>query len=453
MSAGLTTPVRTPVLLAYVLPALVIALPTIPVYINLPTLYGVELGLGLASTGLILLVARLFDTVTDPLIGALSDRYGFRGASRKPWIAIGAMIAGLGLYQVLTPPDVITENYLLIWLIVLYGGWTMVSVPYLAWGAELHSDYHQRTRITAWRESLALIGMVGAGALSAVTAQMGWTDIRSIGAIAWLAIILGALVFPLLLGVVPDKKHKLGAKAPSKHIEFGWLVKSIFRNRIFLRLLSAWFLNGLANGIPAALFLIYLEHGLGAGPQERPLFILAYFVAGIAAIPLWSRMSKSYGKNRVWCMAMALACAAFLMVPFLPTGSFFMFAVVCVFTGMALGADLALPPAIQADVIDYHHMKFGHESAGLQFALWGMCTKLALAVSVGIALPALAFFGFDPENIQARGITALLVIYAIVPIVIKLVAIAVVWRFPITALRHAAIKKRLDRRLSGASGR
>lgn len=446
MTGSSASNLKPSILAAYVLPALVIALPTIPVAIHLPTLYGVQLGLGLATTGIILLIARLFDTVTDPLIGVLSDRFGFRGAYRKPWIAVGAIVAGIGLYKVLTPPETITESYLLVWLVVLYGGWTMVSVPYLAWGAELHRDYHQRTRITAWREGIALTGIVGAGALTAVTAQMGWTEIRSIGAIAWLAIIMGIVAFPLLLGWVPEGRQPIDPSVPKKRLGFAQQMRSISKNRPFLRLLSGWFLNGLANGIPAALFLIYLEHGLGAGPEERPLFILAYFVAGIAAIPVWLRLSKSYGKNRVWCVAMACACVAFLAVPFMPEGSFILFAGVCLVTGAALGADLALPPAIQADVIDYHQMKFGQDSAGLQFALWGMSTKLALALSVGLALPALEFFGFDPALAQETKSDALIVIYAIVPVVIKVAAIAVVWGFPITQARHATIQRRLHSR-------
>jgi len=90
-------PVARSVLIAYSLSAFVVALPTIPVFIHLPTLYGVTLGLGLAATGYALLIARIFDTVTDPLIGWLSDRFGWKGNRRKPWIAAGAVIAGIGL--------------------------------------------------------------------------------------------------------------------------------------------------------------------------------------------------------------------------------------------------------------------------------------------------------------------------------------------------------------------
>jgi GPH family glycoside/pentoside/hexuronide:cation symporter len=117
-----------------------------------------------------------------------------------------------------------------------------------------------------------------------------------------------------------------------------------------------------------------------------------------------------------------------------------------VITGMALGADLSLPPAIQADVLDYDRWKFKRARAGVQFAMWGMATKLALAVSVGIALPSLEGLGFTPEAPTPDGIWALIFLYGVVPIGIKVLAIAMVWNFPITATKHAIIRKRLQQR-------
>lgn len=439
-------PIAKRILLLYALPALVVSLPTIPVYIHLPTLYGVELGLGLAATGVILLVARIFDTVTDPLIGVLSDRFGFRGDRRKPWIAVGAVIAGFGLYKLLNPPESVDGSYLLIWSMVLYGGWGLVSIPYTAWGAELSDDYNQRTRITSWREGLAIVGIVAAGGLNALTASLGWSDRDSVAALAWVAIAGGIVAFPLLLRQVPENRH-----APASSPRFdasGWWrgVVSLARNKPFVRLLGAWFLNGLANGIPAALFLLYLQHGLGADEGERPIFILIYFVAAVGAIPLWQYLSGRLGKHVAWCWAMIVACVAFAAVPLIPDGGFVAFAVVCVVTGMALGADLVLPPAIQADVVDYDKLRTGRSRAGLQFSLWAMSTKLALALSVGLALPALEVFGFDPGAPSAEGKLALVVIYALVPVVIKVTAIALVWGFPLVAGKQEIIRRWLDRK-------
>lgn len=440
----------TPVILVlYAVPAFVFALPTIPVFVNLPALYGVELGLGLTAVGIALLIARVFDTVTDPLIGALSDRFNFKGARRKPWIAIGAMIAGLGLYKILNPAPGVETAYLLSWSIVLFAGWTMVAVPYAAWGAELSQDYNERTRITSVREGMSLLGILGAAALTAALTQMGWTEADAAGAIAWAAIGIGALVLPPLLWRVPDRAPEARPE-PLVHTGIASLLGKVRRglrtlgaNKLFLRLLFAWFINALANGIPAVLFILYLDHGLGVAEADRGIFILSYFAAAIVAIPLWLKLSRAYGKHRVWCWAMVLACAAFAPVPLIPEGGFAAFTVVCILTGMALGADLALPPAMQADVVDYDRWRFGRPRAGLQFAFWGMSTKLALALAAGIALPGLDALGFDAEALTADGRTALIFMYALLPAVIKGIAVYVIWRFPLTARKHAAVQRRL----------
>ena len=428
-------------LLAYSMPAFVVALPTIPVIVFLPPLYASSLGLGLIVTGYILLTGRIFDTATDPLVGWLSDRHPIGGARRKPWIAIGAVLAGVGLVRILNPPIEASAGYLLGWSIVLYGGWTMVAVPYLTWGAELTKSYDERSRITSWREGAALIGIVAAGIVNAVAVQIGWSETASVGAIAWLAVAIGAVLFPLLIWLVPEAeipRTRPARAAQTSH----W--RTLFANRLFLRLLSTWFLNSLANGIPAALFFYYLEFGLGASAGARPIFILVYFVAAILGIPLWLSLSRRWSKHKIWCVAMLAAALAFIIVPVLPVGAYAAFAAVCLITGLALGADLALPPAMQADVVDYDRLKFGTDRAGQLFALWSMSTKLALAAAFGVALPGVAVLGFDPAVPSEAGRTALVVIYAVVPCVIKVLAVFIIWRFPLTRQKHSIIVRRLE---------
>lgn len=430
-------------LITYAAPAAALALPTIPVFIYLPALYGDTLGLGLAVTGLVLLVARIFDTVTDPLIGYLSDHFGFWGARRKPWIAAGAVVAGPSLYCLLVPPADAGAGYLLMWSVALYAGWSLISVPYAAWGAELAKDYRDRTRITAWREGAALVGIVAAGII-------GTSGGDATARVAVFALVLGGILFPLLLWRIPDRAEQSPfrgrTRGPSTQDYWPHAVRTLVGNRPFVRLMTAWFLNGLANGIPAALFLLYLKHVLGAGPDVQPVIIAIYFIAAIVAIPIWAALSQRIGKHRTWCAAMGLACAAFITVPMLPSGAFLAFGAVCVLTGMALGADLALPPAIQADVVAFGTLTDGTARAGMFFALWAMSTKLALALAVGTALPAVAFLGFDPNLPSEAGHHALAVTYALVPVAIKVIAIAVLWQFPLTESRMAIVQRRLDSR-------
>ena len=138
------------------------------------------------------------------------------------------------------------------------------------------------------------------------------------------------------------------------------------------------------------------------------------------------------------------AIAAFITVPFLPPGAELFFFTVCLVTGAALGADLVLPPAIQADVADYDRWRFKVDRTGLQFALWGMATKLALATAVGLALPGVEWFGFNPEEVSSKGRNALIMIYAGLPVVMKMIAIAIVWQFPLNATRQKIVRRRLD---------
>lgn len=435
------------ILLLYGLPAIALAIPTIPVYVHLPSFYATEIGLSLTAVGAAMLTARLLDVITDPLIGVLADARPTRFGRRKPWIALGALIGGYSMMQLFLPPADAGSAYLLVWAALLYLGWTLVAIPYAAWGAELSLDYHERARITAVREGASLLGVLIAGAVLAAGPHLGWVGDESQAAVGVLAIVLGAPTLAALLWVVPEM-GATPARAGHRDPSVGGLLGGLQRNRPFLRLIAAWFLNGLANGLPAALFPLYLAHGLRVGEELQGALIFAYFVSGVAAIPLWLQLSRRIGKHRSWCVAMLVCCSAFVAVPFIAPGDWPSFLVVCVVTGAALGADLALPPAMQADIVDYDDWKFGRQRAGVLFALWSMASKLALAASVGIAFPALDLAGFDAKAATnpPQALLALAVIYALVPVVIKLITVALIWGHPLTIGRHRAIQIRLARR-------
>jgi glycoside/pentoside/hexuronide:cation symporter, GPH family len=432
---------RTTQALAYAAPGFALAIPLVPVFTFLPTLYARDVGLGLATTGSVLFLARASDFLFDPLIGLGSDRLRTPLGRRKPWIVMGAVCAGTALVALFVPPAGAGGWYLFGWLALLYFGFTAVQVPYTAWGAEIVPDYHERTRITALREGPTLAGIVATGALPVVAALAGFTDRSGMIAIAWLAIICGTPSIALLVWRVPEAAP--AERAPPRSID----LRAIAANLPFLRLFCAWFANGLATGFPAVLFPLYLQHGLRAGETARGVMIFAYFAAGCAAIPLWLALSRRFGKHRVWCGAMLMAMAAFVWVPALGPGDFALFFVICLLTGAALGADLALPPAMQADVVDLDLLRTGEARAGFYFAIWGMGTKLALGTAAGAAFLALDGAGFDPNGANGPGaLFALAAAYALAPVALKACAVALVWNYPLTPKRHAIIRRRIERR-------
>ena len=244
-------------MLIYSFPALAISIPTIPIYIYLPTFYGVTLELGLAATGFALLLARVFDTITDPIVGIISDRFPIKRNYRKPWIAVGSIIGAIGLYQLLNPANDAGIVYLISWSIILYLGWTLVAVPYLTWGAELSTDYNERTSITTTRETAGILGILTCGVIFVLSTNLKFSEMETISIIGWVAISLGAVFIPYLLKKLPDADITRLKKERNSRRSVLKLLLQLTRNKLFIRLLTAWFLNGVANGIPSVLFFLY----------------------------------------------------------------------------------------------------------------------------------------------------------------------------------------------------
>ncbi len=433
-------------LLAYGLPGLSLAVLGLPAIVYLPSYYGDELGISLALVGLVLLVARLWDVVTDPLVGWLSDRFGTPLGWRRPWILIGAPLLLLGVWKLFIPADGVGAGYLLGWALVGYLGWTLVSLPYNAWGAEISPDYHQRARITGSREGFIIAGTVLAVMVPALVQLAGGDRAAALAAVFWLLLLMLPLSMLLLMWRVPETARR--------HVPLPWResISLLAGNRPFRRLMLAYFLNGLANGLPATLFLYFVTAVIvGGGGEEAQrasgLLLLVYFAAGIAGLPLGVALSRRLGKHRAWCWAMLWTCTFFVWVPLLGQGDLGWFLLICVLTGLTLGVDTALPAAMQADVIDEDTVASGSSRAGLYFALWSMATKLALALAAGIAYPLLAVVGFEPagEN-TAAALFVLAALYGLLPVLIKLVAVGLMWNFPLDRARQQSLRRQIDRR-------
>lgn len=404
-------------LLAYGITGLPLAALGLPLYVYLPAFYAETVGVAAAAIGAVLLAARLFDVLTDPLAGWLSDRWRSAAWRRRGLMLVGAPLLLVGVEQLFRPGAGADATHLLLWALVTYLGWTLVSIPYLAWGAELSDRYHERTRVAAAREGFVIVGTLAALALPAL-AGVAADPAGTLAVMArwlWWALPLALL---LTLTRVPAAPVSVAAR-PSWRAGARLLV----RNRPLRRLLLAYVVNGTANGLPATLFVLFVAHVLQARELTGPLLAL-YFVAGVAALPAWVWLADRIGKHRAWMASLLLASLSFAWVPLLGPGDAVLFGLICVLSGLCVGADLALPASIQADLAGIDRAEGGGDRAGLLFGLWGMATKLALALAVGIAFPLLDLAGFDASgNNGSAPLLALALLYGGLPVALKLLTV------------------------------
>jgi GPH family glycoside/pentoside/hexuronide:cation symporter len=397
--------------LNYGAPGFPLAFVALPLYVVLPDQYAREFGVPLALLGAVLLGARLFDAVVDPLIGRWADKLLDRSAAAA-WgaMAVAAIVLAVGFHGLFFPAVEHTTSALLIWcsalLAVTYLSYSVITVIHQAWGARLGGDEAQRARVVAWREGLALCGVLVASVLPSV-AGLGVTTLV-------FAFALAAGVF--MLRQAPQPVASLHAPTPSLQLP---LHTSAFR-----RLLAIYLLNGIASAVPATLVLFFIRDRLQS-PSYEPLFLASYFAAAALSIPLWVRVVARFGLARAWLAGMLLAIAVFAWAALLGAGDVAAYTLVCVLSGIALGADLSLPAALLAGVIQ----TAGHSgrAEGAYFGWWNFATKLNLALAAGVALPVLQAFGYAPGSQSPQALSALTVAYCVLPCLLKLAAAALLW--------------------------
>ncbi len=393
-------------LAGYGILALPLAIAALPVYVHLPNLYGGVLGLNLAVLGAVLLCARLADAMVDPLLGALNDQL------QRPRLAIGlgmAMLAA-GTLMAFNPP---ADGFpLWLWLacalVPVYLGYSLVSVSYLAWGALLGDTTEERTRVAAFREGFGIAGVVLASILPTL---LGANAEEGLSRFSFILVPAAAACAGIMLLCAPRPDPLPGGRSVSLNAMLVPLANPAFRP-----LFAVFMLNGIASALPATLVLFFVDDILRA-PHLAGMFLGLYFVAGAASLPAWLALCRRIGNPAGWFAAMMLSVAAFSGALLLGEGNIVGFGAICVASGLALGADLALPPAMLADTV----RSAGHESrAGAYFGLWTLATKLNLALAAGIALPLLALFGYTPGT--PATVWPLYVAYCVLPCAMKLCA-------------------------------
>lgn len=404
--------------LAYGVLGLPLAFAALPIYVHVPRYYADVAGVELALLGAVLLGARLLDAIIDPWLGWLADN-----VPRRAMLVCALLPLACGFVALLNPPSHYVVAWLLGSLVLTCLGFSAATIAYQAWGAQVATDSLMRTRLAAAREGFGLVGVVLAAALpSILAAQLGDGIVR----LGWIMPPLLLLAAAITFGLVPATRDPSPGSAGNDAgtgLARQPLLPSlmlVLRDAAFRRLLTVFVANGIAAALPATLFLFFVADVLGAEADGGKLLAL-YFIAGAASLPLWVRLAARYGRIHAWLASMLLSILAFAGAALLGPGDVTAFAVICLASGLALGADLALPAAVAADLGQRL------ERSGACFGVWNFAAKLNLALAAGLALPLLGLFGYVPGS--AGGQAALSFSYALLPLAFKALALALLWRW------------------------
>ncbi len=393
-------------MLRYGLPGVVLASAALPLYLVTPHLYAGAVGLPLAWVGLCLMATRLIDAITDPIIGRWMDRTP--GRRFEKWMLPSLAILCLGMVLLLSPPtgwsSVALMAYMTGCALLVSLSNSAAGLAHQAWLVSWTDQPDTQARLVTSREGFTLMGVMVAAVLASqdsLTGLLGW-------------VLLVALLGAAALRGLPGQASLGDTRSASVSAWQGLkLLDPAGRG-----LLGVMGLNALANAIPGTLFLFFVADQLALSKEAAGLLLMGYFLAAAISMVFWQRLLRRHPAGRVWQASVVVSVVAFVWATQLGAGDLWPFAVICLVTGFALGAELTCPALLLAAAISRSGQRGQHEA--LIMGLWTLLQKLALALAAGLVLPLLGSLGYSPG--EPHGM-ALPLAYAGLPCGLKLAAL------------------------------
>ena len=390
------------------------------------------LGIGAGMAATILLVTKLYDVVTDPLMGVISDRTRTPWGRRRPYLFLGGVVGALGLVLLFVPPELDNSTYLISYILVAlllsFTGYTLFNVPHLAMAAEMTRNYHARTILMTYRTGFMMTGGLIAAASFALVQWLG----NDRAAHAPVALLFGGIMFLAcslcFLGTASAEQTKKSSHTYS----IAEQVRSALGNRPYVLLLAAKLcqLFGISS---AGTMAIYFKVGvLKLDYAFISSYIMVVTIFSIAALPVWARSSKALGKRHVYMIAIAgyaLVTLSWLLAsPGDPNISYYIRGA-CL--GVCAAGILVLGPALLPDTIEYDYLKTGLRREGIFASFYTTMEKLAYAIGPSVILLVLGWYGYESgtEGLSVdqpqSAVSAIYACAAVVPAVLCLLSIGI----------------------------
>ena len=395
----------------------------------------------------------VWDGVNDPVTGYVSDRTQTRLGRRRPFLLGAALPLGLTFGLLWSPPANLGPAsaflYMLVAFVLLDTFFTLYATPYLALGAELSRDYHERTQISASRSFFHVLGLVAGGVIPGIIIRR-WADAPATG-FAIMGFGMGAFMtlVALLTGLLTrELPPAAGARATLSWRAFFRGMTGTLRNRPFRIMLATFGLLLVAGGLNQTMVPYAFRYWLDR-PEAVNGVIAVYLAASVLSLPVWTQLARRLGKDRALRLCMGWATLVLFSLPFVlsPEMSNVRLGAFLVLAGLGNGGWAVLPVAITADIVDHDELETMQRREGAYFGIWTLVMKLAAGLASGVAGVMLQLLGYVPNAVQtATAIAGIKLLYGPLPAFFMLAALVVFWRFPLTRARHREIQEALAAR-------
>jgi GPH family glycoside/pentoside/hexuronide:cation symporter len=412
-----------------------------------------------AVMGIIFSVSRIWDAVSDPVVGYLSDRTRHRMGRRRTWI-LGSVLPIAGTFVMLfSPPADLEQAASIAWMAIavigFYSAMTLFIVPHMSLGAELTTNYHERSRLFGLRHAAFTAGSIlalGSMQILINAEQEGSAVARATASsMAWFA---GGVSMLLILYAVIKLRERPEFQGRMNSNPFK-AYADVWKNRHARLLIIVTFIENVGSAAIGVLTLYVAQYVVGR-PMLAPLMILAYMIPSALSVPLWIPLSRRFGKIRLWIFSMLLTGFSFGGMFFLPfldeTTKIWTIFVLAFFAGLAAGCGGTVGPSVQGDVIDYDEYLTGERKEGAYFAAWNFVFKSATGVMLLLTGFVLQFSGFTPNQEQTMTTQiAIVSLYGGFPLVCYVIGAALFSRFRLDESAHREIRAELDSRRPAAT--
>ena len=405
----------------YAVLAIPLAFVGLPIYINVSDFYVRHFEINIAFLAIIILAVRLLDALQEPFLGLLSDYLIKKNISHKKIIYVSASFLALSFFALFNPPNFTNPSLILLWLAVsmlaTYSFFNLTVVNFEALAVIIAKNSVQRIEVNSYKEFFGLIGILIAASSPTIIKILLKNEENNY---FYLSLIFAFLLFSAIVFFfhkIPIEENKITTKFNFKKILF-----EIFSNKIFLKFMGIFFINSLAVSLPASVITFYVNDVLKC-PEKLGIFLTIYFLSAAFFMIFWKKIAQKIGKINSWSISILGSILTFIFAYFVDSSNSDLFYLICFLSGVFLGADLMMPPAIIAEII---HQK--HDKISSYLSFWNMINKAGLMCASFLSLMTLWLVSFDAKNVNQESLMAIPIIYAIIPCALKMLVVLLLYK-------------------------